>query len=133
MINPDQQESQEHQQGSGLHYKLMKAILLTAGPINTLAAFTKNAQSTLRCITKTTYLKAATRLEELGLIQLIKTKSGSDVIIKKSPDEIGNLLVKHQLCSVKDYKDRYLMPISRSISKTVVMYLTQLGIIHKTW
>ena len=134
MINPDQQESQEHQRGSGPHNKeIMKAILLTAGPINTLQAFSKIAQPALRCITKTPYLKAAARLEELELVQLIKTKSGSNVIIKKSPDEIGSLLVKHGLCSVKDYKWRYQLAISKSIARTVVTYLTQLGIIQKTW
>ena len=114
-----------HSQGSmgiktstSIYTNLMSAILLTSGPISTHKAFVECGPEWLRNVTKTPYLTAARRLENLNVVQLVR-RGGIDVVVKKSPDEVQGFLARNQMCSLMEYSQMYEQPLPDAISPSL--------------
>ncbi|XP_072015239.1 uncharacterized protein [Amphiura filiformis] len=111
---------------SSPHHKLMTAILLSSGPIGTLRSFVKNAHHTLRCVRKTLYLKAADELQRHGIVRIVKPSV--EVIVKKKPEDVRQILQEIKLCTLEEYERKYNGALPKSIPLTLRQQIVGLGI-----
>ncbi len=95
----------------------MSVILLTKGPVCTVAAIHQNGPVVVRKIVKSQFLRAASLLDTANLGFLVqvtlgfKKNSVHDVFIKKEPSEVKEALEENKdLCSFEEYTARFYMP-----------------------
>ena len=109
------------------HTKVMTAILLTAGPINTLQAFGKIVHQSLRHTKRASYIEAGEELERLGVVRMTATKAGANIIIKMPPTDVWHIVEDLGLCKPEQYDERYNCPIPKSITETVKKHVIAEG------
>ena len=101
---------------------IMRALLLTTGPVSTLKAVKSTRMSLLR-LPMRAFLDAADKLEKLNLGTLVSLPSSrgkigrpSIVLVKKLPREAAQALgANPDLCSLDEYVSRYDKPTAKAI------------------
>ena len=113
---------------------IMKAILLTAGPISNLTSFRHGGPHSIRdIVTEEQYREAACRLQEANLGQYITVVIGhsrpKEIFIKKTPKEAEEILTRNnELCIVPiEYTKRFNMAVHRKILAGMRRKLVELG------
>ena len=112
----------------------MTAVLLTPGPISTRLT-TRNMSKTFKiAVTKQKFHVAANQLQAANLGALVQLHSGSKlhVFIKKTPQEVVDLLAMDKnsdLCTVEEYKQRFVMPTPASFKPPMQDYLVNQGLV----
>ena len=105
----------------------MSAILVTDGSINTYEAFKASGPEWLRHVSKETYQTAAKKLEVLGAVQITRVRK-TDVVVKKPPEEITEILEKNKfLCSPMEYQKWYEHPLPDAILASMRRQMAKSG------
>ncbi len=114
--------------------KVMRAILVTSGPVLTLTAVQQNGRLLFRSINRNQFNLAAQTLESLHLGTLVELHLSEgrkrDVFVKKRPDEAENgLLCNKDLCSLEEYRSRFLAPLLSSFPLSLCDQLVSQGFV----
>ena len=114
----------------------MKSILLSKGPISTQRIL-KNNFHKLRHVTKKEFVEASRKLEGFGLGSLVKVgitkgKKARDVFVKKKPEQVVSILqMMPELCTLKDYSEKFAMRVPTVISLRMRAQLVTLGLVSE--
>ena len=112
---------------------IMKAILLTAGPISNATTFLYSGPKYMRrIVTVDQYNEAALRLQEANLGIFITTVIGrgfaKEIFIKRTPEEARDILMANNvLCDPNEYAVRYDMPVPGKVKILMRQKLVELG------
>ena len=101
---------------------LKTAILLTAGPVGTFTSFIQSGPRSLKTkVTRTQYFTATQELENIDLgTNFVIAKSCGKVprcFVKKPPEAVTDILIMNpELCAIKDYRERYMLPVPNNVN-----------------
>lgn len=104
---------------------LMRAILVTTGPVLTLTAVKQNGRLLFRRVGSDQFNTAAKALEaaQLGSFVTLEVAEGrtKDVFVKKLPyDAQQGVAMNKDLCSIEEYESRFFSPVLASIHKSSI-------------
>ena len=110
---------------------IMKAILLTAGPISNATSFLNCASKYMRKVTVDQYKEAALRLQEANLGQYITVVIGhsrpKEIFIKATPNEALHILTRTPIVTPIDYIQRFFLAVPNKILTGMRRKLVELG------
>ena len=113
---------------------IMKAILLSAGPVSNLNSLRGAGPRYMRnLVTKAQYNEAAHRLQEANLGQYITVVIGNsmprEIFIKRTPVEVEEIMTRNnELCIVPtEYAKRFNKAVPRRIRTSMRQRLVELG------
>ena len=116
---------------------VMRAVLLTPGPISTRLT-TRNMSSSFKvAVTKPKFLAAATQLQKANLGYLLQWSCGTTrtypIFIKRLPLEMTDVLKMEEnsdLCTPEEYEFRFKLPTPASIKEPMQEDLIRQGLVH---
>ena len=96
---------------------VMKAILLTTGPVSTLASV-KSTKMALHWLPLEQYMEAAEALEEANFGRLVTvTANHNKVFIKRDPKDVVQALSENpDLCTPEMFATRYSKPSAKAVA-----------------
>ncbi|XP_072015232.1 uncharacterized protein [Amphiura filiformis] len=111
---------------------IMRAILLTTGPVNNCSSFLHSGPTHMRhTVTVEKYNKAAMQLQEEGMGEFVRMDVSGylrEVFVKKVPKEAETILAKNPLlCDPLVYALRYYMPLPSKFRTKMRQKLVELG------
>ena len=108
---------------------VMAAILLIKGPVVTDKAIKRYGPAFLRHSTVKQFIRAATSLQDAGLGFLMKLPRGTEVFVKKFPNEVQQVLnANPDLCAWEDYSSRFFLQPPGCITPAFCQKLIDLGV-----
>ncbi len=113
---------------------IMKAILVTTGPVNNCSAFLHSGPTHMRhVVTPEQYNDAALQLQEMGMGELVEVDvvgNVREVFIKKEPKQAEEILARNpDLCQPLVYALRYFMPLPSKFRIKMRQKLVELGFV----
>lgn len=117
---------------SGLPIQEIRAQMMkSSGPVITCRSFLNTATARYRRINREEFLGAANSLTSYGKIHKVKIpgqQMHSIVYVKKPPSELKDT---DGLCTMEEYRIRYMFPTPKSIGKCIRAQLVKLGMVSE--
>ncbi len=114
---------------------IMAGVLLAPGPVSTRLTVKNMSPAFKLSVSKAKFMSAANQLQSdnLGvLVVLDRISSQAHVFVKKTPNEIHDLLLLKQhsdLCTPEEYFTRYIMPTPVSVTERMKTCMIDRGLV----